>query len=857
MKLTSHHKYRFRHPRSREKAPAQQWIARWLLVGMLALMPLAFGGVQAWSFFVVVLACAGLLACLLTHAWRNRDAGGLLWVPAYMPLVLFIAIALLQALPVPFGVLQWLSPQAANLYGELREDIAGSFTFSLYPRATWQDLCVVVCAATIFMTVVTFVRHSSQIKRLLLAVGLIGAFFALLALAQDLLGNGRFYWIGPAEVQPRSGTFACHNHFSQHMVLSVMAMLAYSMIRIREVVGRSWLDRESFSEWLTSPELRGVRWLLLFSVLGLASVAISASRMGTVSAVVAMVVMTILYGARRGTRNANVPMIVGIIAFAAIVLGGFEMVFERMSTLKDFDAYANRWTVVKDVLPAIGDFPLVGSGLGTFSVVYPMYDTGSTWRFASHAENEYAQLLLEMGFLGGGLVLWFLISVGRSAISVMARAKRSPYVAGPPLVAGLVAVMLHSWTDFGQHLPAIAALSAVFCGLLVVMGHRAGTSRRRRRPTAEEALRDGKGTKVTARRQIYVNACLGVMAMILVLNIPAGFLHVFAEEYDSAALQLSERLQRAKWQGTDADFTTLVALGERTVQLDPGNVFYRYRLGVYRWWAVVRDRSASDLKERYTNEVVDTAGLIVDEMISASGSCPTMGSIHSWRGQLEWWVLGNASGRDRVEKAARLARNDRVTLHAAGVLAAVDKDPEVAYERFRRSIEVRGSLAAAAEVLLDELKRPDLVLALAGQDPLRLHEMSSLLAQKGYPGEAEAAADLSLEAYGQRIDDPATPGWAIAMLAAAAAENGNYTQAVSLYRRCLAKEYTQLQWRTAQVRCLISAGDFAEAQRETDVLHRLNAKQELVEALRSEIAKAQRTAATQATTQPAAQRLPQ
>ena len=53
--------------------------------------------------------------------------------------------------------------------------------------------------------------------------------------------------------------------------------------------------------------------------------------------------------------------------------------------------------------------PVLGWGLGTFPTVYPSYRSFYTNLFVNEAHNDYAQLLVETGLLGFGLMLWFLI----------------------------------------------------------------------------------------------------------------------------------------------------------------------------------------------------------------------------------------------------------------------------------------------------------------------------------------------------------------------------------------------------------------------------------------------------------------
>ena len=63
-------------------------------------------------------------------------------------------------------------------------------TLSFYPNATKHNLRLILAIAAVFLVVVNVYRRTEQIKRLLGAIAIIGGSIAVLALAQDLLGNG-------------------------------------------------------------------------------------------------------------------------------------------------------------------------------------------------------------------------------------------------------------------------------------------------------------------------------------------------------------------------------------------------------------------------------------------------------------------------------------------------------------------------------------------------------------------------------------------------------------------------------------------------------------------------------------------
>jgi O-antigen ligase len=61
----------------------------------------------------------------------------------------------------------------------------------------------------------------------------------------------------------------------------------------------------------------------------------------------------------------------------------------------------------------MGAEPMLGWGLGTFPVFYPQFRSFYTNFFVNEAQNDYAQLLAEMGLLGFATVLWYMVILYR------------------------------------------------------------------------------------------------------------------------------------------------------------------------------------------------------------------------------------------------------------------------------------------------------------------------------------------------------------------------------------------------------------------------------------------------------------
>lgn len=112
-----------------------------------------------------------------------------------------------------------------------------------------------------------------------------------------------------------------------------------------------------------------------------------------------------------------------------------------------------------------GTFP-VGTGLGSFQQVYPLYEEPATVdnTYINHAHNDYLELLLEAGLLGALLLLLFLLWWVAQVLKVWRSPLSSHY--GRAATIASAAILAHSIVDYPLR---TAAISAVFAGSLAIM----------------------------------------------------------------------------------------------------------------------------------------------------------------------------------------------------------------------------------------------------------------------------------------------------------------------------------------------------------------------------------------------------
>jgi hypothetical protein len=628
-------------------------VVEWLLTALLVFMPLAFGVVEAWSEMVVIALAGTISVCFLLKPIVARS-GGATWTWAYVPVAVFVVVVLVQLIPLPAALVEVISPNTASRKTELLGDLTNAggvlsrMTVSFYPHATRHGLRLVLAIAAVFVVVLNVYRRPDQIMRLLITIAAIGAGVAVLALAQHLIGNNKIYWFveSPHGIA-HSGPFVNHSHYAQFMNLSIGAALGAFFLKVRYGFVHRKLTPEAVAEYLGSVEAKPAWALLAMMVVGAGTVFLAMSRGGVISMLMAGALTTLVLSLRKPMRGSGWIMVVlALGAFSCVLYVGFDAVYDRLTTLRDMSkAEGGRWQMVSDVAVAWTRFPVLGTGLDTHEVLYPEFDRSVVAALASHAENEYAQAAEETGILGLAALLTFAVLIGIHYV----RAVKSGHVpicsAAYGLGFGLVAILVHSLSDFGQHLPANAVLTAVFCALLIRLSH-IGTGRAGD-PNETVPVRGGSRPFWAAG---FVVVCAVWGWVLLGVNDARA-----AEAHWRSVLVAERGLMENKWQGADEEYVHLIGHASRAVDRQPGNVTYRHWLNVYRWQSVSRtsDPNTGELPV----EAIAFAEEIVDELDRARASCPTFGATWCVLGQLERSILGRLDeGARHIREGVKLSR---------------------------------------------------------------------------------------------------------------------------------------------------------------------------------------------------------
>jgi O-antigen ligase len=390
------------------------------IFGLLLFGPLAFGAVEPWSIFLMEAGSAALFLLWISKQVLEGQMK-IRWNPLFLPMAAFGLLIISQLV----------------------------FRLTAYPHDTVSlALLYLAYGMLCFLAAQTLLR-GSQARSLALIFSLYGAALASFALLQGISSNGKLYWIR----QPRMGgwiygPYVNHNHYAGLIEMLVPIPLVLSLTR------------------LASARTRTAAAAAAAVMVG--TIFLSGSRGGMLAIVAELVILSVLLvKQKRGLRTAvGIGVFLTIVVALLIWVGGGEL-SRRIATVgMSHSEISNdvRFNINRDGLHMFLKKPVLGWGLGTFPVVYPQFRTFYTNFFVNQAHNDYLQLLVEMGLLGFGTMLWFLLTLYSRALKKI-RNWTSEMSGATTLacVLGLSGILVHSVFDFNLQIPANAALFYVLC----------------------------------------------------------------------------------------------------------------------------------------------------------------------------------------------------------------------------------------------------------------------------------------------------------------------------------------------------------------------------------------------------------
>lgn len=662
-----------------------------LVLVLVCLSPWAFGAVHP-IFESLLLSGVGLLTILwsIRILWQRRFA--LRWCGVSTCLVGIVLLGLWQSTPLAATTLARVAPGTAEIQRQLLPnngetlsdgstyDVARSSdwsTITVYAHATRQDVVRWLAILLLFLAVRNNVASPGSLRRMCVALLINGVLLSYFALAQWFTSpHDTLYWTYPS-LGSAFGPFINRNHFAFYvniciglsigLLLYVTTGVAresslspdfedggsqYRRPRNRRATGAAWYQRAA--QLLQNPR---TLWIVLALVLMLATVVMCLSRGGVLALIAGSAVCFLVTRTRTGHHaRSDVIVLVVALALALLTWFGFDLAQSRYATLWSGQIPdEGRWQVWNYMFPAVRDFPVWGSGYGTFPYVEPLYRT-TAWGldlFWDYAHNEYLQMLVEGG--GTGLFL-MLVAIG---LVYRAAVRAYGHFAGRPaagLVLGgifaLTTVVVHSFVEFGLHLPAITCLVTVLCAQLLGIGDVV----RGRLAPGDEPVGD------TPQHAVAIPQLRGLVPVLAAVTgvLLAVVLHLEGKRTDYA-----ERFRLASYRAArDGDGQRQIAALISAVKLAPNNAVLHEDLAKAYFAAIPGSARGVDFDQM---PKADRQRLLEAERhwLLARNLCPL-------KAEPQAWLAANAS---------KLAAGDKLQMYLQRALRIRPFDPELWYIR--------------------------------------------------------------------------------------------------------------------------------------------------------------------------------
>lgn len=465
--------------------------AVWLLSGCVVIAPLLLGCSGIWTRFLLEASLA-----IATLAWvcSGQRTKWLTLMPTAM-----LALALLQTLPLPEGLLVRIAPVSAGAW-KLAQG-GGSPTWnsiSVDPGASTTAAYRLFLACCTVAVGIDVGRRQTYRKRLLWAVAFSGGVMIAAGACFGTAKNNRMlgfinlagpltpetnptilpvqtsgvgvrktvtigslqYEVDEGYVGDGFGTYIYSNHFGGGVNLTFPAILALWLALTQKRLP-GWVRWSSAAIlWVV------VTWLVggvAHSRAGAGSLLLGGLALGAVAAETRAISWpaTGLFAA----YTATLALIAGLAVFALFGPGtGVLDLLPGSWKIMIMHALADARIVAAQVaLRMAAASPLLGTGLETYETVFPRFHTGHYTMFFAH--NDYAQFLAETGIAGAALGIGAGIEFAKRCARFCAQAKGGYRILNAGPWAALAGIGLHSALDWNLHLPANAFLACMVAAL--------------------------------------------------------------------------------------------------------------------------------------------------------------------------------------------------------------------------------------------------------------------------------------------------------------------------------------------------------------------------------------------------------
>ena len=413
--------------------------------------PLPLGSNRDWSVGLLIMMISAIALLWGVSLFKN---------PQFHHKSMKIGLLMLGLLVLTqlWVAIQWLGGLSAN------------------PGATFQYLMLGISYSLFFIVVIAIFNTRKRLNWLLGVLLVSGAFQAfygasmVLSGIEWLFGVPKEHYLGKA-----TGTFVNRNHLAGYLEMTIALSIGF-MMAMRDGKKFNWVNTV---ELLLSNKLL-IRLAIIIMVIGLV---MTQSRMGNTAFVSSLIITGFLFILTfKEHRKRNLAILISFIVIDILVISqyfGLERLKDRLVNTEVsvsqedgklvFDINDLRGIAFTNSIPLAQEKAFTGHGAGSYEVVFISHAGPSFGGHFDHAHNDYIQFWVEFGLIGSIPLLIFSLMALFFAFKAL-RNQQSHYRSGIGFGAmmAIIAIMIHSFTDFNLQIPANALTYTLVCAIAVL-----------------------------------------------------------------------------------------------------------------------------------------------------------------------------------------------------------------------------------------------------------------------------------------------------------------------------------------------------------------------------------------------------
>ena len=351
-----------------------------------------------------------------------------------------------------------------------------SLIWSNSPFISLKELPLFLAGPLLYFIIVNDIYNERQINRIISAILIMGGLFGIYGILQ-YNGIDFSFWIGNYGRGKVFGLFGNVGYFAEYLILPLPIAISLFLVSKNKTI----------------------KILLLIGILTMAStITLTFTRTSYLSLVISFIFMLLLFVISRGKRlfKENKKIFIVILTAIVLIVSLFVIptslnekgtilskIKERVSISQLGSEFSTgrRVAIWKYTIPMIKDYPLLGSGIGSFkynSLRYQakFFDQGDNralypYGVADKTHNEYLQLGAELGIIGLIIFIWLIFAYFNYGLKILKREKdryKQGVIIG--LMGSVMAFLIDSIFWFPLHHSFTSSLFWLCLGLLVVMG---------------------------------------------------------------------------------------------------------------------------------------------------------------------------------------------------------------------------------------------------------------------------------------------------------------------------------------------------------------------------------------------------